>query len=99
MFGDSSVDTLRAPGAVERLPFRNDAICFPFEDTPHLRTVLMTDISDGGARLIFSPDIRIPERFMLRLGDVEKWQCEVVWRRGGEAGVRFAGTGVFVAAG
>jgi hypothetical protein len=30
MFVDSSVDVLRAPGDVERLPLQNDAICGPF---------------------------------------------------------------------
>jgi hypothetical protein len=62
---------------------------------------VMTDISDGGARLMFQCGIRIPDHFMLHLGggDNAQWQCEVVWRCEGEAGVRFEGRPVFVAAG
>jgi hypothetical protein len=77
------------------------AVYLELEDEQAFTHCVMTDISDGGAKLLFSPDIRIPDSFVLHLcgGDHAKWRCEVVWRRKGEAGVKFEGKPVFVAAG
>src|SRR5260370_21390619 len=60
---------------------------------------VMTDISDGGAKLLFSSDIQIPDTFMLHLGgaDQAQWRCGVVGRGMRGAGVRFVGSPVLVA--
>lgn len=54
------------------------------------RTCMITDISDGGARLYADADM--PETFTLAVsaegGDTRR-QCRVVWRLGGEVGVAF----------
>jgi hypothetical protein len=71
------------------------------EDSQQFAHCVMTDISDGGAKLLFSSDIQIPDTFMLHLGgaDQARWRCEIVWRGAREAGVRFVGSPVLVAAG
>ena len=71
------------------------------DDSQSFAHCVMTDISDGGAKLLFSPDIQIPDTFMLDLGgaDQARCQCQVVWRGTREAGVRFVGSPVLVAAG
>jgi|SoiMethySBSTD1v2_1073268.scaffolds.fasta_scaffold614670_2 hypothetical protein len=50
----------------------------------------ITDLSEGGARL-FVADVEIPEQFFLHIsGDKPmREECKVVWRLGGEMGVRF----------
>jgi hypothetical protein len=79
-----------------RLPVYVDA-----EDSQPFAHCVMTDISNGGAKLLFSSDIQIPDTFMLDLGgaDRARLRCEVVWRGTREAGVRFVGRPVFVTAG
>ncbi len=54
------------------------------------RTCLVTDISDGGARLYCESDM--PATFTLsvaRDGGHMRRACRVVWRLGGELGVEF----------
>ena len=64
---------------------------FRCEPTALARDCMITDISDGGARLFCEvPDI--PDDFQLLVtGDTTTtWHdCSVVWRLGGELGVRF----------
>jgi hypothetical protein len=50
----------------------------------------VTDISDGGARLYAETDL--PSVFVLEIereGIRMRRDCEVVWRLGGECGVKF----------
>ena len=54
------------------------------------RPILVTDISDRGARLF--TDIDIPPKFTLSVsgeGVNERRDCRVVWKLGGEVGVEF----------
>jgi hypothetical protein len=54
------------------------------------RTCTVTDISDGGARLYAETDL--PSVFVLEIereGIRVRRDCEVVWRLGGECGVKF----------
>ncbi|GLS43224.1 PilZ domain-containing protein [Methylobacterium brachythecii] len=52
---------------------------------------LLRDLSSGGARLRVSGAVPLPERFDLVVDRHETTQLvELVWRRGDEAGVRFA---------
>lgn len=58
------------------------------------RTCMVTDISDGGARLY--SETELPETFTLSVSaeDTEiRRQCRVVWRLGGECGVAFTDRG------
>jgi len=54
------------------------------------RTCMVTDISDGGARLY--SDNELPDTFTLAVtgeGLDARRECRVVWRLGGEYGVAF----------
>jgi hypothetical protein len=55
------------------------------------RDCLVTDISDGGARL-YAEGIVIPDQFVLLLtgSRTVRRECRVVWRLGNEIGVEFA---------
>ncbi len=53
-------------------------------------TCRVTDLSQGGAGLVFPPEIDPGERFVLiDESDGESYECRVVWRRRGRAGVAF----------
>ncbi|OCW57211.1 hypothetical protein AWJ14_11525 [Hoeflea olei] len=53
---------------------------------------LLREISDTGARLIFEGGWFAPDRFTLHVAlDGYKVECERVWQRGSECGVRFLG--------
>jgi hypothetical protein len=52
------------------------------------RECLITDISSDGARL-FSEDKEIPNQFDLTIADNLARRCQVIWRLGGELGVKF----------
>lgn len=52
------------------------------------RECLITDISSDGARL-FSEDAEIPDQFDLAIADNLARRCKVIWRLGGELGVKF----------
>jgi hypothetical protein len=55
------------------------------------RSCMITDISDGGARLY--SEIEMPDRFTLSVfgeGVNTRRDCRVVWRLGGELGVEFS---------
>ncbi len=63
---------------------------FHSEISPIPRAVMVTDISEGGARLY--SDIDMPPQFTLSVsgeGLNLRRQCRVVWRLGGELGVEF----------
>jgi hypothetical protein len=49
---------------------------------------MITNISQDGARL-FSDDTVVPQEFDLLIADNLERRCQVVWRLGGEIGVRF----------
>jgi len=55
------------------------------------RDCLLTDISDGGARL-YAEGIVVPDHFVLLLtgSQTVRRECRVVWRLGNEIGVEFA---------
>jgi hypothetical protein len=51
--------------------------------------LLVTDISDGGARL-FARNVDIPEKFTLVFADSGiRRECRMVWRIGPEVGLEF----------
>ena len=52
------------------------------------RECLITNISRDGARL-FSEGAAIPEQFDLTINESLARRCQVVWRLGGEIGVKF----------
>ena len=52
------------------------------------RQCLITNISADGARL-FTEDATVPEQFDLVIAENLERRCQVVWRLGGEIGVRF----------
>lgn len=55
------------------------------------RDCMITDISDLGARL-FAEGVDVPDQFQLLISNDKKGlrrQCHVVWRLGGEIGVKF----------
>ena len=63
---------------------------FHSEISPMPRTCMVTDISEGGARLY--SEIDMPPTFTLsvsRDGDNMRRECRVIWRLGGELGVEF----------
>lgn len=63
---------------------------FHSEVSPLPRTCVVTDISEGGARLY--SDIDMPPTFTLSVsgeGVNVRRECRVVWRLGGELGVEF----------
>jgi hypothetical protein len=63
---------------------------FHSEISPMPRPCMVTDISEGGARLY--SEIDMPPTFTLSVtrdgGNVQR-ECRVVWRLGGELGVEF----------
>jgi PilZ domain-containing protein len=63
---------------------------FHCDDGSLPRSCLITDISDGGARLY--SETEMPQKFTLSVfdegGDTRR-ECRVVWRLGGELGVEF----------
>jgi hypothetical protein len=68
-----------------------------FQENSHSlpRDVLITDISQRGARL-FAEGIEVPDEFQLTItGETGiRRECKVVWRLGGEIGVTFVGKGL-----
>jgi len=63
---------------------------FHSEICPAPRTCMVTNISDGGARLYTETDV--PPTFTLSVsgeGVKLRRECRVVWRLGGELGVEF----------
>jgi hypothetical protein len=52
------------------------------------RECMITDISRDGARL-FSEAAAIPDEFDLTISDDLARRCQVIWRLGGEIGVKF----------
>ena len=56
-----------------------------------IATCTMSDISDGGARVLLDPSVRLPETFSLWLranGSVYR-ECKVAWRAEDVLGVEF----------
>ena len=65
---------------------------FTSDVSPTPRPCLLTDISDGGARLY--SEIDMPPKFTLTVsgdGPILKRECRVAWQLGGELGVEFIG--------
>ena len=63
---------------------------FHCDDGSLPRSCMITDISEGGARLY--SETEMPQKFTLSVfgedGDTRR-ECRVVWRLGGELGVEF----------
>jgi hypothetical protein len=51
---------------------------------------LVRDISEGGARIECENTQVIPQHLILKLGDRESFECEVVWKSRSNLGVRFS---------
>ena len=65
---------------------------FHTDDGSLPRSCMITDISDGGARLYSETDM--PQKFVLSVsgdGGETRRDCRVVWRLGRELGVEFTG--------
>ncbi len=63
---------------------------FQSDDGSLPRSCMITDISDGGARLY--SETEMPQKFTLSVfgeGTSIRRECRVVWRLGGELGVEF----------
>jgi hypothetical protein len=60
------------------------------DDAGCVTKIAIKDISPTGARIEIEFSARIPKRFILRaVRDRREFQAELVWRNGGEAGIRF----------
>jgi PilZ domain len=57
--------------------------------SPFPRDCLVTDVSDGGARL-YVEGLEVPDEFTLSFAGDERRACRVIWRLGYEVGVAFA---------
>jgi hypothetical protein len=53
------------------------------------RYCTVSEISEGGARIVLEEDAPIPARFMLALDNDERRVCEPIWWHGRTAGLRF----------
>jgi hypothetical protein len=54
---------------------------------------VVRNVSDGGAEIVVSPDVPVPERFLLYVPtDGIAYRAELRWRRGDRAGLSFSGT-------
>jgi hypothetical protein len=54
------------------------------------RDCMITDVSDGGLRVI-AENIEIPPQFTIILSSGQQRQCRIAWRIGWEFGVQFIG--------
>ena len=55
------------------------------------RYCVVADISRSGAKIVVEGEANIPAHFELAFADGAKWLlCELIWRRGKTAGVKFA---------
>jgi hypothetical protein len=79
-----------AKRAHKRRPVQRSAWLVDHVSGRHCRCV-MSDVSEGGARLELPAGINPPQIFALSLTETGKVLrfCEVRWRRGGAVGVRF----------
>lgn len=66
-----------------------------FDKRRGVMSCLVRDLSDDGARIIFSEGVTIPERINLHIPQREKTvRAHVQWRRGDEIGLGFEATRV-----
>lgn len=49
----------------------------------------LCDLSRTGARLAIAASVRLPQDFVLVLGDDRRLSCQVAWRSESQIGVRF----------
>ncbi|MGH6789076.1 MAG: PilZ domain-containing protein [Pseudolabrys sp.] len=73
----------------------NRAAKYRVEPRDLLRECLITDISRDGARL-FADGVMLPDQFELVISGADGLtrRCTVIWRLGGEVGVKFVGGGL-----
>ena len=73
-------------------PMKGRAFVYLGKGVP-LAECVVTNISDGGARIIWTSRDMLPARFvlLLTLDGSERRSCRVVWRDGADAGVAFEG--------
>ncbi|MBO6716769.1 MAG: PilZ domain-containing protein [Rhizobiaceae bacterium] len=63
------------------------AVRFPEGGTAECR---VRNVSGKGARLTFKIELRLPQKFQLKIGGERNWRDVAVrWRRGNDAGVSF----------
>lgn len=69
----------------------NQSAWITVEGEKTARECLVSDVSQGGAKIVVDAATRIEGRFGLALvpNHPERQQCEVVWRRGKTLGIRF----------
>jgi len=82
---DSTILVARAP---RKRVFKGAKAAF--DNDRRSMSCTIRDLSDGGARLQFEGDWFIPQQFTLHVElDGYKLECERVWHKGGDCGVRF----------
>jgi hypothetical protein len=70
-----------------------------FDNKHGALSCLVRDLSDKGARIIFSENVTVPETFDLHiLQKNQTLRAKVTWRRGDEIGLGFAGAKAAAAA-
>ena len=75
---------------VPRTPTYKPAFLFTGAGAP-LGKCIVKDISECGAKLVFSTKEELPNSLLLTIG-MDRRQCRLVWRRDQELGVEFAAT-------
>jgi hypothetical protein len=94
---DVGVENAEERGPVRRRILKAGIACFNGRHSTLPCTV--RDLSDTGARVRSNGSINVPDTFELHIELDGLWaNCEVIWRRGEEIGVRFTEPPVIVAA-
>jgi len=61
-----------------------------FNDNKSVLDCTIRNLSETGCQIIVTNNIDIPAAFELHLlSSGEKYQCEIIWRKASEAGVKF----------
>jgi PilZ domain-containing protein len=61
-----------------------------FNDQKSVLDCTIRNLSETGCQIIVTNNIDIPKAFELHLASSgEKYQCEIIWRKANEAGVKF----------
>ena len=60
-----------------------------FNQRSSLMDCLVRNISGGGAKLVFTNTVTVPQEFDLSMQNARTFRARVIWRRADEAGVAF----------
>ena len=60
-----------------------------FNQRSSLMDCLVRNISGGGAKLVFTNTVTVPQEFDLSMQNARTYRAKVIWRRADEAGVAF----------